>query len=209
MSELLSVIIDRDAARDYYFPHRRTPTTSTMPPERRLFVWFRHKMAAQALLADMLGDGPRLITVHEAAQLRGLPVLNPGTWIEITNHGYIVPEQIKHQVKVSGLVVMELNDQWCREKLIAEIKDFVNVDWSLPIETCETPPRPARIVSGETGGAIDYVRVKIDGGDFSQTYNHPPGVYAASKLCGHVRGNLSVRNVRTDAYSAIAPDDLT
>lgn len=104
---------------------RRTPpvTTSTMPRERRLFVWFRHKMAAENMLADMLGDVPRLTPIHEADQLRGLPVRAPGTWIEVTNHEYVVPEQLKHQVKVSGLVVMELHDKWCREKRIAEIKD--------------------------------------------------------------------------------------
>lgn len=105
------------------FLRRTPPTTNTMPPERRLFVWFRHKQAAQAMLADMLGDVPRLTAVLDAPQLRGLPVRNPGTWIEVTNHEYVVPEIVKHQVKVSGLVVMELNDRWSRDAYSKQICD--------------------------------------------------------------------------------------
>lgn len=71
------------------------------------------------------------------------------------------------------------------------------IDWSKPLETNETPPRPVTVI-GRTKGAIDYVVVKIEGDTVARPpFDHPPGEYSVEETGGLVRGNLAVRNTAT------------
>lgn len=123
---------------DETFFNRKPPNvqTCTAPPERKRFVYYQHRVAAQALLADMLGDVPPLIPVHEAAQLRGLDAREPGTWVEVTHHPHLVPLTIWNAVVDAGLLVLTVCDTYRRNKATRDITRAVR-------ETAKVlPPRP-------------------------------------------------------------------
>jgi hypothetical protein len=72
------------------------------------------------------------------------------------------------------------------------------IDWSKPVETSEQEPRPIRVLGEGTSGAIDYVNVMLgEGGSVHSSYHHPAGEYCAGKVSGLIRGDLAVRNVKT------------
>lgn len=89
-----------------------TVQTCTAPPERNLYVYYQHKIAAQALLADMLGDVPPLIAVHNADELRG----ERGTWVEVIDHPHKIPACIVRAARDAGLWGIFVHDIWRREK---------------------------------------------------------------------------------------------
>lgn len=115
-----------DAQRGWpdFMPPPPEPVTSTTPAPRRIFVWFRHKQAAQALLADIFGDIPSLTAVHEAAELRGLPANARWTWVEVVDHDYVIPDVVHMAAKTAGLVHVTLSDKNARDAYSKKIRDF-------------------------------------------------------------------------------------
>lgn len=71
-----------------------------------------------------------------------------------------------------------------------DAEDGKMLNWSLPLETNDAPPRWATFLGIAEGGTIPRVRVKIDGYNF----HHPEGEYVADVKSGFVRGKLLVRN---------------
>jgi hypothetical protein len=106
------------------------PTTCTMPPERKLWVFYQHKIAAQALLADMLGTTPTLTTVHEGAQFHGLG-RDPGTFVEVLNHPHYVPNQIRDDAVMCGLYWLTLDDDARRTKFTRGLRTSLS-SWAKP-----------------------------------------------------------------------------